>query len=64
MHAHWTLDEYLGYLGTWSATQRYRKEQGADPLPALRAALAQPWGDAGTPRAIRWPLYLRWGIKE
>jgi SAM-dependent methyltransferase len=64
MHAQWRLDDYLGYLGTWSATQRYRKEQGTDPLPTLRAALGKQWGDAATPREIRWPLYLRLGTKE
>lgn len=61
MEAAWTLDEYLGYLGTWSATQRYRQQQGSDPLPALRAALVKPWGAPAVKRAVRWPIHLRIG---
>jgi SAM-dependent methyltransferase len=59
IEAHWSLDDYIGYLNTWSATQRYRKTEGRDPLPALRAELAAAWGQGGAPRAIRWPIHLR-----
>lgn len=61
MTADWTLDELLGYLGTWSATRAYREQRGEDPLPALRAALLPRWGDPGRARAVRWPLPLRIG---
>jgi hypothetical protein len=61
MEADWTLDEYLGYLGTWSATQRYRQEQGNDPLVPLRAALEKPWGAPATKRTVRWPIHMRIG---
>lgn len=61
MTASWNLDEFVGYLGTWSAVQRYRKEWGSDPLPQLRARLLERWGDAGTKREIAWPVYLRTG---
>lgn len=54
----WDLDALLGYLGTWSAVQRYREDQGRDPLPALRATLAGSWGDPGLARRVRWPLKL------
>lgn len=61
MTASWNLDEFVGYLGTWSAVQRYRKERGSDPLPQLRTRLLERWGDAGTKREIAWPVYLRAG---
>lgn len=61
MTADWTLDELLGYLGTWSATRAYREQRGEDPLPALRAALRPRWGDPGQARTVRWPLPLRIG---
>lgn len=61
MEAEWTLDEYLGYLGTWSATQRYRQQQGADPLPALRAELLHAWGAPQAKRVVKWPIHLRIG---
>jgi SAM-dependent methyltransferase len=61
MTTNWNLDGFLGYLGTWSAVQRYRKERGDDPLPALRARLLPRWSNPGTPREISWPLYFRIG---
>jgi SAM-dependent methyltransferase len=61
MEADWTLDEYLGYLGTWSATQRYRQQQGTDPLPALRAELLHAWGAPQAKRVVKWPIHLRIG---
>jgi hypothetical protein len=49
MIARLTLDEFLGYVGTWSATQRYREARGSDPLPSLRASLAPLWIEADRP---------------
>jgi SAM-dependent methyltransferase len=58
----WTLRQLLGYIGTWSATQRFREAQGRDPLVQLEQELAASWG--GPPvRWVRWPLALRVGRK-
>lgn len=56
----WTRDDLVLYLGTWSAVDRYRAEQGRDPLPAIAATLSAVW-PAGTPRRIIWPIHLRLG---
>ncbi len=61
MEAEWSLDDYLGYLGTWSATQRYRQQQGTDPLPALRVELLHAWGAPQAKRVVKWPIHLRIG---
>jgi SAM-dependent methyltransferase len=61
MTADWTLAQLLGYLGTWSATARYREVVGSDPLPALRARLLPLWGRPETVRTVRWPLPVRIG---
>ncbi|MFO1464670.1 MAG: class I SAM-dependent methyltransferase [bacterium] len=61
MTLRWNLEDLLGYLGTWSATQRYREAMGRDPLPELRNKLAPLWGDPEQAREIRWPLFLRVG---
>lgn len=61
MEEHWTLRQLLGYVGTWSATQRYREQVGHDPLPGLEAALSAHWGPKPT-RAVRWPLSMRVGV--
>ncbi len=56
--ARWDLDDLVGYLGTWSAVHRYRADRGEDPLPAVRGALAEVWGDPAEERAVSWPLKL------
>ena len=61
METKWTLDQLLGYFSTWSATNRYIKATGRNPLTALSADLARAWGDTNTPRLITWPLSLRIG---
>jgi SAM-dependent methyltransferase len=63
MEEHWTLQQLLGYLGTWSATQRFREAQGYDPVAQLAGELAGSWGDPASARLIRWPLSLRVGRK-
>ena len=35
----------LGYLESWSATQRYLKRTGANPLDPIRGELATAWGE-------------------
>lgn len=61
MEAQWTLEQMLGYLGTWSAVQRYRKECGDDPLRMIADELAAVWGNADVVRRVVWPLYMRAG---
>lgn len=61
MTADWSLDELIGYLGTWSATRAYREQTGQDPLPALRVRLEAGWGAASRQRTVRWPLPIRIG---
>lgn len=59
MSVEWTLEQVLGYLGTWSAVLRLRAATGRDPLPPLRRKLAEPWGEAGRRREVSWPLTVR-----
>lgn len=60
LSAAWSLEETLGYLDSWSATQLYRKAKGQDPLELVKEPLAHVWGEAAQ-REIRWPLSLRLG---
>jgi hypothetical protein len=57
----WSRDDLLGYLGTWSATQAYRKANGIDPLVEFGRRLAPLWPDPATIKTLRWPLHLRVG---
>ncbi|HTU67144.1 MAG TPA: class I SAM-dependent methyltransferase [Steroidobacteraceae bacterium] len=54
----WTAAQVLGYVSSWSATARYKKANGTDPVPLLQAALAEIWTDSA-PRPIRMPLGLK-----
>lgn len=61
MSVRWDLARMLGYLGTWSSVQRYRKARGSDPLDFVRDDLAAAWGKPNHEHMIRWPLHLRVG---
>jgi SAM-dependent methyltransferase len=57
----WSLEQVIGYLGSWSAVQRYRDARaGEDPLPALQSELSAAWPAGETLRLI-WPIHLRLG---
>lgn len=57
----WTLEDLLGYLGTWSATRRYVQAHGRDPLDVIRDPLGLAWGGTESARLVTWPLSLRVG---
>lgn len=61
MVEHWSLPQLLGYVGTWSASQRFRETTGHDPVALLEQALLPDWGSPDTGRRICWPLTLRVG---
>jgi SAM-dependent methyltransferase len=63
MKREWDLDELLGYIGTWSACQRFREANGVDPIPGLRGQLLPAWGDPQSPLRVSWPLSLRVGVR-
>jgi SAM-dependent methyltransferase len=64
MKEHWTLSRLLGYLGTWSAVQKYIHEKGIDPLNQIREELTHAWGDPTHKRIVRWPLAIKIGKVE
>lgn len=61
MRVHWTLDQLLGYLRSWSASARYLSATGKDPALSLAAELLSAWGDPEHRRQIEWPLSIRAG---
>ncbi len=56
-----TLAQLLGYIGTWSAVERYREAHGQDPMRVLEANLSKVWTEPATARRIAWPLFVRAG---
>ncbi len=61
MTAAWNLEDLIGYLGTWSATQRFIARKKADPRIDLRVQLQKVWREPEELKRIIWPLYLRAG---
>lgn len=64
MEARWSLEQLVGYFSTWSATNRYIKATGRNPLGPLSDSLTGVWGDVTSPRLVSWPLALRIGQKS
>jgi SAM-dependent methyltransferase len=63
MRAQWNLDHLLGYLQTWSSTQRFIAARGVDPLEQITDDLCSAWGKPEQERSITWPLTIRIGRK-
>jgi ubiquinone/menaquinone biosynthesis C-methylase UbiE len=61
MLEHWNLAQLLGYVRTWSATQRFRETSGHDPVDQLERNLLPYWGNPSMSLRVRWPLALRVG---
>ena len=61
MEDEWTADRMIGYLRTWSATQRFIAANQRDPLKDVEADLRTAWGNAEELRQVVWPLTVRVG---
>jgi SAM-dependent methyltransferase len=57
----WTLEDFIGYIWTWSAVAAYRARHGVDPVISFERELASHWTGAGTTHLVRWPLTIRAG---
>jgi len=64
MTASWDLDHLVGYLRTWSSTQRFIAAKGGDPLEQISDDLRSAWGQPGQTRSVTWPLIMRIGRKN
>ena len=59
MVAEWTVEYLLGYLRTWSATQRFMAANQRDPLEEIEGELREAWEEKA--RRVVWPLTVRVG---
>ena len=57
MTANWSVEDILGYFGTWSATRRYQAKIGSHPIEPFSAELRRAWGE--NRRLVSWPLTVR-----
>jgi len=63
MNANWNMEQLLGYLRSWSATQGFMAARGKDPLEQITGKLRSVWGNRRQRRRVTWPLILRVGEK-
>jgi hypothetical protein len=59
MTAEWNAEHLIGYLRTWSATQRFIAANQRDPLKDVDEDLRAAWGDVDRRRRVVWPLTVR-----
>lgn len=57
----WGVDAFLAYLRSWSASQRYLKAKGEDPVGIVERELREAWGEPTIVRDVEWELHLRCG---
>lgn len=59
----WTLNHLAGYLESWSATQKYIRQTGHNPLPEVLALLDKVWNPdnyrGNESRPVRFPVFLK-----
>lgn len=53
------LEELVGYIGTWSAVQHYKKAIGHSPIDSLMNQLKSEW--SGGKVKVTFPLFMRVG---
>jgi hypothetical protein len=58
MNKQWTFQHLLGYLGTWSATQKYIATHGQDPRELIIDDLKSAWGKDDT-KSVTWPVTIK-----
>jgi SAM-dependent methyltransferase len=56
----WTIDELQGYLGTWSAVQKFITANQFNPVEKLIEDIRTSWKKEK--RIVNFPLFLRLGI--
>jgi SAM-dependent methyltransferase len=58
IRARWGVEELVGYLETWSALVKYRRERGEDPMVSVVPRIEAAWG-TDDDHEVKWPLGLR-----
>jgi len=64
MEASWDLDNWIGFLASWSAVKKLVKTQGEEAFDEQLKTLKNIWGKRPERREIRWPLHFRIGKME
>ncbi len=56
----WSVDQLIGYVGTWSGVRALVAAEGDPPFQIFSVRMRDAWGAVST-RRVRWPLGMRIG---
>ena len=59
--AEWTVEQFLGYVDTWSASRALQRAQGSGGTAAFRQELEAAWKLGPSVRTVSWRLRMRVG---
>jgi SAM-dependent methyltransferase len=57
---HWTLEQFSGYISSWSATRNYIKSNQQDPVPTFIEQLKSVW-PSGEIKTVTFPVFMKLG---
>lgn len=58
INVEWTLEEFAGYLTTWSATQKFIKDKNYNPVPEVVKLIQPYWNQK---EKVTFPVFLKLG---
>jgi SAM-dependent methyltransferase len=58
IHCTWQVQHLIGYLGTWSAVETYKKKKGQDPLTGIFEGIASTTETI----SVEFPLFFKVGM--
>ena len=58
----WNLLQYLAYLRSWSASQRYLTATGIDAVSLIEREMQEAWGNPEDVLTVLWPLTVKAGM--
>lgn len=61
MRKQWSLQDFVGYLSTWSAVQKYIKINGTNPLELVAADFEKAWINPITVKEVSFPVTVKIG---
>jgi len=61
LEAKWNFEGIIGYLLSWSATQKYIEKNAQNPVEIIQADLLSAWGNPEEQKSMHWPIYMRLG---
>lgn len=60
IRAQWSRHQFIGYLSSWSATQRYIEANRQNPLDAFEKRVSHVWKDEDI-KVVTFPIFMKLG---